>query len=58
MDRDKNDSNQLKKYQSFNFNAIQPNMLEVQKRILIVDDEPYNILSLTIQLTQMGFSGI
>ena len=31
---------------------------EVQRRILIVDDEPYNILGLTIQLSQMGFKGI
>lgn len=29
-----------------------------QRRILIVDDEPYNILGLTIQLSQMGFKGI
>ena len=33
-------------------------IFDVQKRILIVDDEPYNILGLTTQLSQMGFTGI
>lgn len=30
----------------------------MERRILIVDDEPYNILGLTVQLNQMGFKGI
>ena len=58
INQGESDNNLLKRYQSFNLNSQQATIFEVQKRILIVDDEPYNILSLTTQLTQMGFSGI
>ena len=44
----------IKKYNSFDDN----NDRNLQRRILIVDDEPYNILGLTIQLSQMGYKGI
>ena len=59
LDRRKNDYSLLQKYQSFSqHNSNNMAMFDVQKRILIVDDEPYNILGLTTQLAQMGFNNI
>ena len=42
-----------------NYNTSQSRYFDdVERRILIVDDEPYNILGLKVQISQMGFSGI
>ena len=44
----------IRNYNTFTNHSIQ----HLPKRILIVDDEPYNIRGLTVQISQMGIEGI
>lgn len=44
----------MRNYNTFTNHSIQ----NLPKRILIVDDEPYNIRGLTVQISQMGIDGI